>query len=93
MGSAAAQDDLGHGHGVEHLRDDRVGADVVGQRLIRQHDAVPQHVEGELADVVRQHVVAAVQEGERPGAGDQRDRGARAGPVADVPLQVGEPGA
>ena len=54
---------------------------------------MPQHVEGELSDVLREHVVTAVQEGERPGAGDQCDRGARAGPVADVPLQVGEPGA
>ena len=92
MRSAAVQDDLGLGHGVEHLRDDRVGGDVVGERLIRQHDAVPHHVEGKLADVVRQHVVTAVQERERPGAGDEGDRGARAGPLADVPLQVAEPG-
>ena len=39
---------------------------------------MPQHVEDELANVVRQHVVAAVQEGQCPGSGNQRDRGARA---------------
>jgi hypothetical protein len=65
-----------------------VGADVVGERLIRQHDAVPQHVEGDLADVGGQRVIAAAGERQRASAGHQCDRGARAGPVADVPLQV-----
>ncbi len=93
MGQRPLQDDLGRGDGGEHPGDDRVGVDVVGQRLVGQHQAVPQHVEGQLADVRGQHVVAAAQERERPGAQYQGDRGARAGAVGDVPLEVAEPDA
>ena len=74
--------------GAQDAREDGVGVEVVGQRLVRQHDAVAQHVERHLVDVVGQHVVPAAQERQRPAAQDERDRGPRARPVGHVPLQV-----
>ena len=41
--------------------------DVVGERLEREHQPVAQDVEGHVEDVLRQGVVAAADEGQRPG--------------------------
>ena len=38
----------GHRDAREHAADDLVRGDLVGQRFERKHDAVPDHVEGEV---------------------------------------------
>src|SRR5215217_2919923 len=48
-----------HRNGAQHAGEDGVGVEVVGQRLIRQHNAVAQYVEGHFVDVVGEHVVPA----------------------------------
>src|SRR5690606_4268838 len=64
-----------HADRVEDALDDRVRRDAVGLRLERQHDAVPQHVRGDVLDVLGRHVVAAREPG--PGAGRAVDAHAR----------------
>ena len=49
-----------------------------------------ERVRRELADVLRNHVVAPADQCQRPGGGHQRDRPARARSEGDVRLQVGE---
>ena len=69
----------------DELEEGALGAAAaVGERLVRQHQAMAQHVGGEVAHVIGQHVVAAAQERERAGALDQVDRRARAGAVSDI---------
>src|SRR5215211_4430328 len=80
------QHHIRHRHGAQHPDQDGVGVEVVGQRLVRQHNAVAQHVECHFIDVAREHVVPAAQERECPAAKDERDRGPRARPVAHVPV-------
>ena len=55
---------------------------------IRQHQAVAHHVERHVEHVLRQRVVAAAHEGQRPRGQDQVDRRARAGAERDVALQL-----
>ena len=38
----------------QHPGQHGVGGDVVGERLVGEHQAVPQHVEGQFGDVVRE---------------------------------------
>ena len=52
-GSALMQRHLGERDGGQDAAEDVVGADVVGQRLVREHDAVAQDVEGEVVHVLR----------------------------------------
>jgi hypothetical protein len=68
----------------------RVGADAVGQGLVRQHDAVPQHVGHQVGHVLGQRVAAPAQEGEGARAFDQVDGRARAGAEGDVARLVGQ---
>ena len=74
-------------HGVEHV----VGAPLLGERAVREHEPVPKRVLRERADVGAEDVVAAVHERERAGALDERNRAARAGPVLDEAGDVVEP--
>ena len=64
--------------------------DVVRERLEGEDEAVAQDVERHVHDVLGQRVVAAPDEGQRPGREDEIDRGARAGPEGDVALEVAE---
>ena len=68
-----------------------VRGDAVGQRLVGQHQAVAQDVGGDLAEVLRQRVLAAAHERERPAGEDHVDRRARAGAEGDVAREVAEP--
>ena len=65
---------------VEHV----VRRPLLRERAVGEHEPVPQRVLGERADVRAEHVVAAVDQRERAGALDERDRPARAGAVLDV---------
>jgi hypothetical protein len=75
-------------HVLQHPVDDLVGRHGVGQRFVRQHQPVPQHVRREVGDVLRQHVRASAQERERAGALDQRDRRPGAGAERQVLAEV-----
>ena len=83
--------DDGDGDPAEDRGSRSVGGDVVGERLEGQDEPVAHDVVGHVEDVLRQDVVAAADEGERPGGEDQVDRGARAGPVGDVALELRQP--
>ena len=50
-------------HEPEDAGDDRVRRDAIGQRRIRQDEAMAEDVGGELGDVRRQDVAAAAQHG------------------------------
>ena len=69
---------------------ERVAGDVVGERLERQHEPVAQDVERHVEHVLGQRVVAAADEGQRPGREDQVDRRARARAERDVALELGQ---
>ena len=73
--------DLRQRHGLHDPLDDVVGRHAVGERVVGEHQPVPQHVGGDVEDVLRQHVVAAADQGERAGGGDEAERGAGAGAV------------
>ena len=81
----------GSGTRVEQRPEQVVGRDVVGERLVGQHQPVPQHVPGQVPRVRGQRVVAAAQEGQRLGPEHHVDRGPRAGPERHVPGQLGSP--
>src|SRR5690606_9907242 len=51
--------------GLQDARDDLVGAESVGQGLVRQYQPVPEHVGNQVHDVVRQRIVTSAQEGQR----------------------------
>ena len=72
------------------LLDELVGVEAFGQRLVRQHQPMAQHVGRQVGHVLGQHVVAAAQEGERARALDQVDRRARARAEREVLREVGE---
>ena len=73
-----------------HALDDRVGGQALGQRLVRQHQAVAQHVAAPAGHVLGQRIAAAAHEGQRARALDQPDGGARAGAEGQVLGEVGE---
>ena len=52
---------------------------------------MPQHVVGDLAQVLRERVLAAADECQRPAGEDEVDRRARAGAVGDEAGEVAEP--
>ena len=81
----------GDGHRGEDAVDDVVGGDAVGERLVGEHEPVAQHVVGDLAQVLRERVLAAADECQRPPGEDQVDRRARAGAVGDEAREVAEP--
>ena len=81
--------DRRHRHGGQHPGDDVVGRDVVGERVVAEHQPVPQDVRRDVLHVLRQRVVAAAQQGQRPGGADDAERGARAGAVLDQLRDVG----
>ena len=70
--------------------DDVVGLDAVGQRFVREHDPVAQHLGGDVVDVLRKHVGAAADQRERPPGRDEPERGPRARSVRDHRLEVDE---
>ena len=75
--------DARRGDGREQAGEDVLGGEALGQRLVGQHEAVAQHVGGDVEDVLGQRVGAAPQQGEGPGAGDEAEAGPGAGAVAD----------
>ena len=76
-------------HGQDPL--DHLGrGDVVGHRVEAEHDAVGHHVPGDRLHVGRQHVVAAVDQSQRPGGRDEAERGAGAAADLDHRGEVGQ---
>ena len=57
--------------------------DALGERLVGEHQAVAQHVGGDVEHVLGEHVAAAPQQGEGPAGGDQAEAGPGAGAVGD----------
>ena len=45
--------ELGRRHRLEHAVEDRVGVDLLGERLVAEHEAVAEHVLRERVDVLR----------------------------------------
>src|SRR4051812_17211980 len=78
--------DVRHLHVLQHVVEHPVGVDAGGQRLVGEDEPVAQHVARDVADVARQHVVAAAQQGERAPGVDEVDRPARAGAELDPVL-------
>ncbi len=62
----------------------------LGQRLVARHQAVAQDVGGDVVDVLGQGVVAAPQQREGAGGGDQAEAGAGAGPEGQQLLELGQ---
>src|SRR5262245_40904084 len=56
------QVELWNGHGGDHALEDRVRGHLLGERLVREHEPVPERVRGERVDVLENDVVAAAQE-------------------------------
>jgi hypothetical protein len=79
------QRDAGH-HPVDHV----LGRDAVGERVVGQHQPVPEDVRRDVLQVLRQRVVAPAHKGQRPGRGDQTERRAGGRPVGDQPGHVGK---
>src|SRR6267154_6796492 len=67
-----SREPLGHGKRVENFFHDVLGRDVLGLSFVGDGHAVTQHVERDGLDVLRDHVVAAVQE--RHGTRGERER-------------------
>src|SRR5438874_12466652 len=78
------------GDARENALHDLIGADLIGERLEREHDAVPDDVEREVLKVLAGDVAAAAQKGEGAAGEDEVDRGSRAGPVAHVLRELTE---
>ena len=89
-GVCAAEVDLRRRHRCEHLIENRVRRDLLGERAVGEHEAVPERVADERVEIARDDVVAAADQGERPGGRDQADRPARAGAERDVVGDVAE---
>src|SRR5438132_12750116 len=78
------------GDAREDALHDLIGADLIGERLEREHDAVPDDVEREVLKVLAGDVAAAAQKGEGAAGEDEVDRGSRTGPVAHVLRELAE---
>ena len=78
-------------HGREHRVEHVVGGALLGERLVGQHEPVSERVLRERADVGGDHVVAAVDERQRPGALDERDRPAGLAPYATSSVDLPSP--
>ena len=61
----------GWGTVASDLADQVVDQLTVGQGLVGEHQPVAEHVVGHVDHVGRQHVVAAPEQGQGPGAGDE----------------------
>ena len=62
--------------------------DVLGERLVGQHEAVAQDLGGHVEDVLGHGVGAATQQGERPAGADEAEAGAGAGAELEVGAQM-----
>src|SRR3954463_595315 len=75
------------GHRAAQLRDELLGADLLGLRLEVEQHAVPEDGEGQRANVVEAHVGAALEQGAGLRTEDERlrrtDAGAVRHPLAD----------
>ncbi len=81
--------DAGWWDGGEDLVDDLTGVDAVGEGVEGEHDAVGHDVAGDGADVVGEDEVAAVQQGQGAGGGDQAEGGAGLAPISMTPRRSG----
>ncbi len=81
----------GIGHALEHRLDDGLRADALGERAVREHEAVAHGVGRELVHVGGQHVAAAAQHGERARGVQHADRPARADAERDERVKLLEP--
>ena len=81
---APRQIDVRHRHGGDHRVEDRLGAHLLGERLVGEDEPVPQRVLRQFVQVLGQDVVAPADQRQRPGRLDEADRAARAGAVGDV---------
>ena len=64
--------------------------DLLGERLVGEHEAVAQRVLGERLEILGEHVVAAADERERARRLHEADRPARAGAEGDVVVELGQ---
>src|SRR2546429_5577484 len=72
------------GDALKHALQEVVGADVIGERLERQDETMPDHVEREVLQILTGDVPASTKEREGAAGEDQVDRRARTRSVADV---------
>ena len=73
---------------LQKLFDNRVGRDTVGTGLVTEGQTVTQAVGRDIADIVRQHVVATLEPSTGARAPVQRQRTARARPDLDPASQI-----
>ena len=66
--------DLRQRDGLQQPAEDRLDRHPVGQRVVGQHEPVPQHVGGDVDDVLRDDEVAAADQRQRAGGGDDAER-------------------
>ena len=78
----------GIGTRLEHRPDDCLGADALGERAVREHEAVTHRVGRELVHVGGQHVAAAAQDGERACGVQHADRAAGADAERDERVEA-----
>src|SRR2546421_3559702 len=76
---------------LEHALDNRLGIDAGRDPLVGQDQAVPDHLGGNFAQVVREDIGTPAHEGERPAGRHQVDRRAWARTVGDRGGEVLEP--
>src|SRR5258707_3088454 len=74
---------LRHFDVLEELADDCLGRDLLGLRLVREDDAVTEHVDAHGLDVLGRDVAAVAPEGVRARREVEVDRRARAGAERD----------
>ena len=68
---------LGQSDGLQDPGDHRLGLDVIGQRIVSENQTVPQHVGNHLDHILRDDIVAAANQRQRPGGRDDSQRRAR----------------
>src|SRR5215207_1489731 len=74
---------------AEHRVDDALGLHPVGQRLEAEVDPMTEHGVPQLPDVLRDDVVAALDDGHRASGLEEGDAAARAGADLDVGAELG----
>src|SRR5216683_907020 len=79
-----------YGDTREHALHDVVRGDILGERLERENDAMAQHIERQVLDVLPGHIATTAQIRERATGEDEVDGRARARAIADVLRNVAD---
>jgi len=85
-----ARRSLRNGYVVEDATDDDLGCDLLRLSLVGDDEPVAHDIEGDRLDVIRQNVVATVEERVRARCERDVDRRPRRDTVRDERLQIGE---